>query len=297
MKKILISLVLLVPFLTGCADIDTRVTINDDKSASVVTSLTYRGDLSDLSDNTAQRITDNYSSFLDALYTNENAFGAKLSTITASKSVKNVEYEDLDLSSLGFVTNHPNGKFIEVKKNLLVTSYNIDLTYDLQAKKEQFEKSTPVAGKKQVAEPISPGLRPEYYYKYGDMSELEPPEAGDEEDFVENLDPDTKDFIEQSVVDDTAKPADNIDEDLDMSFSIKLPALASFNNADSSDGSVYTWTIKQDAPVDIKLQYVRYNGFAIGFIVLACFGLLVLLVKKIIQHDSQKRMDNIDNIV
>ena len=83
MKKILISLVLLVPFLTGCADIDTRVTINDDKSASVVTSLTYRGDLSDLSDNTAQRITDNYSSFLDALYTNENAFGAKLSTITA----------------------------------------------------------------------------------------------------------------------------------------------------------------------------------------------------------------------
>ena len=38
MKKMLFLLVLLTPFLTGCADVDTLLTINDDNSASVVSS-------------------------------------------------------------------------------------------------------------------------------------------------------------------------------------------------------------------------------------------------------------------
>ena len=45
MKKVIISLLLFVPLLTGCTNIDTQVTINNDKSASVVSSLTYQGGL------------------------------------------------------------------------------------------------------------------------------------------------------------------------------------------------------------------------------------------------------------
>ena len=46
MKKILGILLLLTPFLTGCATIDTVLSINDDNSASIVSSVTYKGDLS-----------------------------------------------------------------------------------------------------------------------------------------------------------------------------------------------------------------------------------------------------------
>ena len=52
---------------------------------------------------------------------------------------------------------------------------------------------------------------------------------------------------------------------LSASFSIKLPSPASYNNADSSEGNVYTWKLKNDAPTVIKLQYIKYNGFAITF--------------------------------
>lgn len=69
MKKVIVSLFLLVPLLTGCTNIDTQVTINDDRSASVATSLTYEGNLSDSSDIVALTITDNYAKFLDPLYT------------------------------------------------------------------------------------------------------------------------------------------------------------------------------------------------------------------------------------
>ena len=78
MKKIIVSLLLLVPLLTGCTNIDTQVTINDDRSATVATSLTYEGDLSDKNDTVAMTINDNFEKFLDPLYTVENAFGKKL---------------------------------------------------------------------------------------------------------------------------------------------------------------------------------------------------------------------------
>ena len=68
MKKVIVSLFLLVPLLTGCTNIDTQVTINDDRSASVATSLTYEGNLSDSSDIAALTITDNYAKYLKQLY-------------------------------------------------------------------------------------------------------------------------------------------------------------------------------------------------------------------------------------
>ena len=115
MKKVIISLLLLVPLVTGCTNIDTRVTINSDKSAAVVSSLTYDGDLADKKDVVALTVNNNYDKFLDPLYSVQTNYGEKLSTITASKKVKKLSLEDLDLSSLGFKTNLPSGKYFDVK--------------------------------------------------------------------------------------------------------------------------------------------------------------------------------------
>ena len=117
MKKIIISLLLLAPFLAGCTNIDSQLTLNDDKSASIVTSLAYEGNLLNQADKVAQTVTNNYEKFLDPIYNVETVYSDKLSTITATKSVKNVQHVDLDLSSLGFKSNLPDGKFVEVKKN------------------------------------------------------------------------------------------------------------------------------------------------------------------------------------
>ena len=292
MKKLIISLLLLVPFMAGCANVDTMVTINDDKSASVVTSLTYQGDLSSKVDSDALNIANNYKNFLDSAYKIDEAYGAKLSTITATKSVKNVTKNDLDLSALGFKSNSPDKKFIDIKKNFLVTSYNIDLEYDL-SEQAKLLKTFEVEQKK-VQTPQ--GFVPEYFQKYADVEEIEPTKISDE-DFASNLDDDTKQFVKDTIsqvaVDNETQPK----PEFTTSFSIQVPSFASFNNADSMNGNVYTWNLKKDSPTIIKLQYVQNSGFAIGFIILLGIILLVILARKIIKHDSQKRIDNVDNIV
>ena len=136
MKKLLISLVLLIPFVTGCTDIDTRVNINPDKTASVVSSVTYQGNLSDKNDAVANLISENYGKLLDKYYKVDSVSGNKLSTIMATKKISNVEREDLDLSSLGFKTNLPSGKYIDTKKNFLVKSYNVDMVLDYEGMRE-----------------------------------------------------------------------------------------------------------------------------------------------------------------
>ena len=65
MKRLILSLLMLVPLVAGCANIDTKITINDDKSASVASSITYQGDLSDKTDFIGQNIVSNYEKFLD----------------------------------------------------------------------------------------------------------------------------------------------------------------------------------------------------------------------------------------
>ena len=164
MKKLILSLLVMVPLVAGCANIDTKITINDDKSASVASSVTYQGDLSDKSDFVGQNIEENYDKFLDNSYNVENAYGAKLSTITATKAVKNLKVTDLDLSSLGFVSNLPSHKFIEIKKNFIVSSFNIDMTYDYkaQAKKVQNIEQPNTTSKIQDT---NKGLTPEYFQK------------------------------------------------------------------------------------------------------------------------------------
>lgn len=287
MKKVIVSLFLLVPLLTGCTNIDTQVTINDDRSASVATSLTYEGNLSDSSDIVALTITDNYAKFLDPLYTSQEAYGKKLSTITASKSVKDLKYDDLDLSSLGFTSNLPSGKFIEVKKSFLVSSFNIDATYNL---KNQIKKVKKAEKTKQIKR--AEGLDPVYLKEYGDPSEYDVDDSAKEDIFTQNLDDSTKEFVNKNLQQNEENKKEPSIKDLKASFSVKVPTFASSNNADSVSGNVYTWDISQDGPTVIKLQYVQYSGFAIAFIILVGILALVLLARKILKHDTQKRIDN-----
>lgn len=287
MKKVIVSLFLLVPLLTGCTNIDTQVTINDDRSASVATSLTYEGNLSDSSDIAALTITDNYAKFLDPLYTSQEAYGKKLSTITASKSVKDLKYDDLDLSSLGFTSNLPSGKFIEVKKSFLVSSFNIDATYNL---KNQIKKVKKAEKTKQIKR--AEGLDPVYLKEYGDPSEYDVDNSAKEDIFAQNLDDSTKEFVNKNLQQNEENKKEPSIKDLKASFSVKVPTFASSNNADSVSGNLYTWDISQDGPTVIKLQYVQYSGFAIAFVILVGILVLVLLARKILKHDTQKRIDN-----
>ena len=197
MKKIIISLLLLTPFLAGCTNIDSQLTLNDDKSASIVTSLAYEGNLLNQADKVAQTVTNNYEKFLDPIYNVETVYSDKLSTITATKSVKNVQHVDLDLSSLGFKSNLPDGKFVDVKKNFLVTSFNIDLTYDYPAQVSKIQK----VEQKVDAAKGTKGLQPEYLQKYGDASEIQPADVDAREDFSEHLDPSAKVLIKEDDAD------------------------------------------------------------------------------------------------
>ena len=286
MKKIIISLLLLTPFLTGCTNIDSQLTLNDDKSASIVTSLAYGGNLLNQDDVVAQTVVSNYEKFLDPLYDVETAYSDKLSTITATKSVKNIQHVDLDLSSLGFKSNLPDGKFVEVKKNFLVTSFNIDLTYNYPEQVSKVEKI-----EKQVKTKETKTLQPEYLQKYGDASEMQPADVENREDFMDHLDPDAKMLIKED--DEDAKTSTSkTDNKMNMSFSIKVPSFASYNNADNINLNVYSWNILKDQPTLIKLQYVQYSGFAIGFVIVAGIALLIFLASKIKKHDAQRRIDN-----
>lgn len=286
MKKTLFLLVMLTPFLTGCADVDTLLTINDDNSASVVSSVTYTGDLSNTDVETANYIAKIYPKFADSSYDIKTAFGKSLSTVTASKSVKNIKYENLDLSNFGLETKLPDNKFIEIRKNFIITSYNVDAVFDYKKYEKIVEEY-----KSKITDSASQKLAPEYLNRYGSSID-----ADTEFDLASNLDDSAKQLMVQDTEDDDT-PAENADKDISLTFSIKVPALASYNNADSMKGTTYSWEIKKDKPTEIKFQYVRYSGFAFAFIILLGVLLLAYIAKRIIRRDTTKRLDNIENIV
>lgn len=291
MKKLLISLVMLVPLLTGCANVDSMLTINDDKSASIVTSLTYRGNLSSKTDIIAMKISDSYKRFLDSGYKIETMNSDKLSTITASKDVKDLSRMDLDLTSLGLVSNLPSKKFVEVKKSFLLSSFNIDATFDESKYAVQFGDTVFGSG--------FDFSKLDKYVPNADVVDQKDIESGDfNAEFVDNMDEDTKRSIIDFFNEEEAQTEEVVPQgEFVNSFSIKVPSIASYNNADSITGNIYTWNIKKDEPTEIKLQYVQYSGFAIAFVILLGILLLVVLAGKILKHDSQKRIDNNDNIV
>lgn len=295
MKKILISMLLLVPILAGCASVDTKITINNDRSASIATSVSYEGDLSDKSDITALLIHENYSNYLDNSWQVDKAFNSKLSTIIATKKVNDLSFKDLDLSSLGFVTNLPAKKFIEYRKSFLVKSFNIDCTYDLTKEADKYKNiDTKNLTKEPTAEPD--GLKPEYYQRYINKEEMEIKHN----DFFENMDETVKPKVEKDEqTANTGKPAPKSAEvkPFSSSITIQLPAPAFYNNADSVEGTLYTWNIKSDKPTNIKLQYVQYNGFAIFVIIITGIILLILGARKIIKHENQKRIGSSENLI
>ena len=68
MKKILVSMLVIVPLLCGCTNINTTLTLNKDKSATVSTVLNYEGDVLEKGSFSAETIQNNYKKFLDDDY-------------------------------------------------------------------------------------------------------------------------------------------------------------------------------------------------------------------------------------
>lgn len=297
MKKILLSMLLIIPMLTGCANVDTKITINDDKSAAIATSVSYAGDLGDKNDLAAVLISDNFSKYLGTGYKVQKAFNSRLSTIIATKQVRDLTTSDLDLSSFGAVSNLPGGKFIELRKSFLVKSFNVDFTYDYSKEAKKYASAIenselPESVNKQSS---LKGLSPEYYQKYAEQEDVDV----SNNDFVENLDETVRPQPEQKdkKADEKDGIKNNAKTPLSASISIQIPSLAFSNNADTVAGNLYTWNIKQDGPTRVKLQYVQYSGWAITFMLLAGILILILGAKKIVKHENQKRIGNSDNIV
>ena len=285
---------MLIPFVSGCANIDTQVNINKDKTASVVSSVTYNGNLADANDYMARVISRNYTKFLDKYYTVETAYSKNLSTITATKQLTNVEKEDIDLESLGFKTNLPSGKFVDFKKNFLVKSFNVDMEFDYPAIKDKLEIPSP-----ELFKPQTKKADPEYYSRYKNPERYgEEVVPNSEFDMEANIDSSVKQINKKQEKTTKAKKEPKKTKPADSTtFSISLPSFASFNNANSVSGFVYSWNIKPDDKTVIKLQYVQYSGWALFFLILAGILLLVYVAKRFIRRDTTKRLDNIENIV
>lgn len=289
MKKLIISLLLILPLFAGCTNVETRLTLNNDNSVQVASSLTYKGNLADKSDENAKIITNNYLNFLDDNYKIDKAFGDKLSTIVATKQAVDILDSDIDLSSLGFRTNLPSGRFIDVKKSFLATSYNINMVIDFPKLREKV-----ISNAKEMEEHDSVAMVPEYMQKYSDPEDVNFEDQG-KADFVANFDQDTKILDKPKELDKDDMPINpkgnnSTDSNVDLAFSIELPYFAYYNNANSSDGNIYTWLIKDDMPTVVKLQYVKYSAFAVWLIIVLGVGILIYFARRIIKHENQKRI-------
>ena len=279
MKKIIITLLLLTPFLSGCTNIDANLSINNDRSAKMEIHIDTEKNIYPLE---VATINKNIKKFTDKSYKIKNDSTYKKIDLTATKSVKNLEKEDMDLSSLGFV-----------KKNFFVTSYNINMIYNLKNQQKKIEYI------KDIKEIQKPGLTPEYL-KYADTTELDESTSIDKQDFIDNFDKDLLDGEELQTkigkntkeieVKDDYKLFDN--DKLKTTFSISLPFPASYNNAQRTDGSAYIWDLDNKKPTEITLQYIVYSGFSITLFFLAGILLLIYLARRIYKHDMLKRIGN-----
>lgn len=282
MKKYLLLLVSIIIFTSGCTNVDTTLNINDDKTATVVSKINFNNKSNDANSYVEQIIKENYKNFLDESY------DVKFSDneVALYKSVPNIEKKDIDLSKLGFVANSASGNFVEVKKNLFVTSYNVNISYNY---KQLITKLNSVNLNKSVKSVMAP----EYLQEYADKSEIVSDNSEEiKSDFISNFD---DNFGKLNSVTNTDSLADNItfdDNNLNLTFAIRVPSFASFNNADRTDGTLYIWDIRKETPTIIRLQYVVYSSFAITFILLIGIGVLIYIAKRILRHEALKRIDN-----
>lgn len=288
MKKIFLTLLFLIPFLSGCASIDTNLTINKNKSAGLEVKMISNSDALPLE---LATMKDNISNFVDNSYKITDNSTSKSVNVIAIKEVKNLKDEDIDMSSLGFVSKLPSGRFVEIKHNFFVTSYNIHLVYNLSAK----QKSVKLV--KTIKKDVNNALDPEYL-KYAETysdNDISPAR----QDFIDNFDKNLLDTPADSTLSNTKEISveDSNHKLFDISsltptFSVKLPYFASYNNADKVIGTVYTWNINKSAPTEIKLQYVVYSGFSISLMIIAGILLLIYLARRIHRHDTLKRIGN-----
>lgn len=281
MKRVILLLLLFSPMLTGCTKVDVNVDLVGKNTALV--SLNLFSD-KDITKDEVSIIKNNYKQFIDTDYVTDIYFSDDKAKISAVKLTKNLKKNDVNLSLLGFKSNQKSGKFIEIKNNLFVTSYNVDLLYDFAAEKKFINTNTEKTETK--------GLKPEYLQKYGDKEiSKDNPEVNIKKDFEENsqiIQPDEKNINAEQKQ--TKENIFSEKSDFRPQFSITLPSAASYNNADNVENNTYYWTIRKDSPTNIKLQYVVYNSFAITILILMIIIILFVLSKLILRHDSQKRI-------
>ncbi len=289
MKKLFISLIFLIPFISGCAKIDANLSINNNKSADIQVKM--------LSDKHARpeeiiAMQATVSAFIDKSYTIKDDSTVKKVNITAKKNVRNLIKNDLDLSSLGFATKHESGRYIEVKHNFLVTLYDIDMIYNLKAmQKKLVLQSSDESAAKSV-------LKPEYFQKYGDDELLKEDSSPVSSDFIDNYDDNFSELSSASKQQNTKEI--DVDDDynlfdinnLEAKFTITLPAFASYNNASETDFSTYSWVLSKSEPTEIKLQYIVYSPWAIAFILLLGIAFFVYIARRIHKHETLKRIGN-----
>ena len=291
MKKLIITLLFLIPFISGCARINTNLTINNNKSAQVEVKM-----FSDKNIRPQELATMslNLKRFLDKGYFINDESTYKKINVTAVKKVKNLSKEDLNLKSLGFVSKLDSGRFIDVKHNFFVTSYNIHMVYNLAGQKNKIYYVKDLS-KRPDAKLV---LNPEYLGKYGDTNEFFPDaQTIENNDFAQNFD---RNFVYEDDIKETKTKEIEVKDDyklfdinnLNSCFTVTLPSFASYNNADKIENGVYVWEISPNKPTEIKLQYVVYSGFAISIFFLAGILFLIYIARRIHRHDTLKRIGN-----
>ena len=291
MKKLIITLLFLIPFISGCARINTNLTINNNKSAQVEVKM-----FSDKNTRPQELATMslNLKRFLDKGYFINDESTYKKINVTAVKKVKNLSKEDLNLKSLGFVSKLDSGRFIDVKHNFFVTSYNIHMVYNLAGQKNKIYYVKDLS-KRPDAKLV---LNPEYLGKYGDTNEFFPDaQTIENNDFAQNFD---RNFVYEDDIKETKTKEIEVKDDyklfdinnLNSCFTVTLPSFASYNNADKIENGVYVWEISPNKPTEIKLQYVVYSGFAISIFFLAGILFLIYIARRIHRHDTLKRIGN-----
>lgn len=289
MKRIILLLMLFMPLLSGCTSIDANLSIYNNKSANMEVKIISNKDISPAE---VATISSTVKDFPDKSYKIVDNSAANYTNILATKTVKNLTETDMDLSSLGFATKLESGRYIEIKHNFFVTSYNIHMIYNLKNQKGKIKYITNIANTQ------TSGLKPEYL-KFAETSEIIADETSS--DFADNFDknlltlnntPENESSTEENTgSNNTQSNAFNLNN-VNATFSISLPYYASYNNADSIKGSVYTWNISTSGPTEIKLQYVVYSSFAIWFLFIAGVLLLIYLAFRIHKHDLLKRIGN-----
>ena len=293
MKKLILTLLFIIPLISGCASVNTNLTINKNKSAQIEVKMFSNKQTRPLE---LATMSENIKRFTEKDYEITDESTHKKINVTAVKKVKNLMKEDLDLSSLGFVTKLDSGKFIEVKHNFFVTSYNIHMIYDLRKQGNKIKYVKNIVPKLESKSALIPE------YLQNSDSVLNPvnnkTKSGASFDFIANFDPN---FIEEDTKHTKIKTEEiDVDDDYKLfdinnfnaEFSISLPSFASFNNAQKSENGVYIWKLNKTAPTEIKLQYVVYSGFAISLMILAGILFLIYVARRVYRHDTLKRIGN-----